>query len=63
VTAIQAAQAAVVDGVTIFAGANTDSIPHGQRLGPAGGVALDDTGMATNAGLWQYALHAYGAPF
>jgi hypothetical protein len=54
---IQAAQAAVVDNVRVFAGANTDSLTGGtNRIGD--GTHLTDTGNNNNAALWQTVIAA-----
>jgi hypothetical protein len=62
VTAIQNAQAAVVNGTTVFASGNIDTIGCGSRLA-ADCIHLNDAGMATAAGLIVTAMHASGVPF
>ena len=60
---IEAAQAAVINHAAtppIWVGGNQDSIGAGGRQ--AGGHE-NATGADSLAGLWQTALHAYGAPF
>lgn len=58
--AITAAQAAVVDGVTVFAGGNIDSINSGGR---SDDLHLNNTGAATAATLIYNAMVASGGPF
>jgi hypothetical protein len=58
--AIQAAQAAVVDSVKIFAGGNTDSLNNSNRVDT---THLNDTGIAASATLDYNAMVAAGAPF
>jgi hypothetical protein len=58
---VQAAQIAMVNHPSgIWAGPDADSIGTGSR---SDGTHFNDTGSDTYAGLWQTALHAYGAPF
>lgn len=59
--AVQAAQAAFVDNVTVFAGANFDSMNATFR--DADNTHLNDTGAANAASLLFTAMHASGAPF
>lgn len=61
-SAIQAAQASVVDNVNIFAGPNTDSLT-GATNRQTDGIHLNDTGAASVTTLWTAALHASGAPY
>lgn len=58
---IQAAQAAVVDNVTVFAGGDLDSLNSSNRQ--AGNTHFNDTGAAAAATLVYNAMHASGAPF
>jgi hypothetical protein len=68
---IQGAQAAVVNGTTIFAGPNADSLVGSVCGSPAtsacrqsiDGIHFTDAGSLSYAALWQTALHASGAPF
>ena len=70
-SAIQAAQAAVVNGTTVFAGANADALVGNVCNGPNAcrqdGLHWSDNGSqayatdATNG--WQQALHSSGLPF
>lgn len=55
---IQAAQASLVDNVTVFAGANTDSLTGGTNR-QSDGTHLTDTGNASNASLWETAISAH----
>ena len=57
---VTAAQAAVVDNVFFFAGANLDSLNNSNRVD---GVHFNDTGAAAGAALKVTAWHASGAPF
>lgn len=52
-SAVLAAQASMVNGTTVFAGPNFDSIPSTQRYD---NTHLDDTGVATGASLGAAAL-------
>lgn len=54
---IQGAQAAVVDAVSIFAGANTDSLTGTNRQ--ADGTHLSNAGSAANAALWVSLIEAH----
>lgn len=58
---IQAAQAAVVDSVTVFAGGNLDSLNATNRQ--ADNTHFNDTGAAAAATLVYNAMHASGAPY
>lgn len=58
---IQAAQAAVVDSVTVFAGANWDTLNNTFRQ--ADQAHFNDAGAAAAAPLVYTAMHATGAPF
>ncbi len=59
---IQGAQAALVNqGSNIWAGPNADSLDATNRQ--ADNTHWNDTGSDAYAGLWQTALHAFGAPF
>jgi hypothetical protein len=58
---IQAAQAAVVDNITIFASGNIDTLNATNRL--ADNIHLNNTGIASAATLVYNAMHASGAPF
>ncbi|NUU39633.1 sialate O-acetylesterase [Tardiphaga robiniae] len=60
-SAVQAAQAAVVDNVTVFAGANMDSLTSSHRL--PDNTHLNDAGAAQAAALTYTAMRASGAPF
>ena len=55
-----AAQAAVVDNVFFFAGANLDSLNNSNRVDT---THFNDTGSAAGAALKKTAMHASGAPF
>lgn len=71
---LQAAQAAVVNGTQVFAGANADAL-QGNVCGPAANVACrtpDPSHFSDNGSYsyavgptngWQAALHASGAPY
>ena len=59
--AVQAAQAAVVNGTTVFAGANLDSLGSGDRQ--TDNVHFNDTGAPLVASMKKTAMHASGAPF
>lgn len=61
VAAVQAAQIAAVDGVTIFSGGNLDSLNATNRV--ADNSHFNDTGAAAAATLIYNAMHASGAPF
>lgn len=54
---IQAAQSGVVDGVKVFAGANTDSLTGANR--GADGTHLSDTGSVNNVNLWSTIMLAH----
>jgi Carbohydrate esterase, sialic acid-specific acetylesterase len=58
---VQAAQVAIPNGTTIFAGANADSLDATNRQ--ADNIHFNDTGMAALATLICNAMHASGAPF
>lgn len=58
---VQAAQAAVVDNVTVFVGANADALGAGDRI--ADNTHWNDTGQQDYAAAWQTAMHASGAPY
>jgi Carbohydrate esterase, sialic acid-specific acetylesterase len=58
---VQAAQAAVVNNTTVFAGANADSIGSGSRQ--SDNIHFNDSGAASLATLKKNAMHASGAPF
>ena len=60
-SAIRAAQAAVVNGTTIFAGADADTLDATKRQ--ADNVHFNDTGMSDFATLMYNAMHASGAPY
>lgn len=57
---VQAAQAAVVDNVVVFAGGDLDSINNASRVS---GTHFNDAGGAAAATLIYNAMHASGAPF
>jgi hypothetical protein len=59
--AVQAAQAAVVNGTTVFAGANIDSFGSGDRQ--SDNTHINDTGAPLVAAAKVAAMHASGAPF
>lgn len=59
--AIRAAQAAVVNGTTIFAGADADTLTAGSRQ--ADNTHFNDAGLASLTTLVYNAMHASGAPF
>lgn len=60
-TAIQAAQASVVNHVAgVWAGPDSDSLNSSYRQG---GTDFADNGIDAYAALWQTALGLYGAPF
>jgi hypothetical protein len=59
-SAIQAAQAAVRDNVTVFDGGNLDSLGNTYRQDT---THFNDTGGASAATLIEAAMHASGAPF
>jgi hypothetical protein len=66
--AIEAAQAAVVNGSTVFAGANADALIGNVCNGTnacrgADGVHWSDNGSAQYAAAWFNAMHAMGAPY
>lgn len=58
---VQAAQDAIPNGSTIFAGANADSLNAMNRY--ADNTHFNDTGMAALATLVYNAMHASGAPY
>lgn len=58
---VQAAQAAVVDSVTVFASGNIDTLNAANRI--ADNTHLNDAGIAAAATLVYNAMHASGAPF
>lgn len=60
-SAVQAAQAAVVDNVTVFASGDIDSLNSSNRL--SDNTHLNDTGMAAAAALIKAAMSASGAPY
>jgi hypothetical protein len=60
--AVQAAQAAVVDNVTVFAGANLDTMNNTTTF-RVDGVHFNDNGSSNGASLKVTAWHASGAPF
>lgn len=60
-SAITAAQAAVIDNVTVFAGGNLDTITSSGRAGDD--LHLNDTGAASAATLIYNAMWDSGAPF
>lgn len=59
-SAVQAAQAAVVDNATVFAGADMDSLLPAHRID---GTHLNDAGAAQAAFLLYTAMRASGSPF
>lgn len=59
-SAITNAQAAVVDGLTVFASGNLDTLNNSNR---ADTTHLNDAGIASAATLIYNAMHASGAPF
>jgi hypothetical protein len=58
--AVRAAQAAVVNGTTVFQGGDMDTISNTGRVD---GTHLNDSGVATGAALEITAMAASGAPF
>jgi hypothetical protein len=54
---IQAAQAAVVDNVLVFAGANTDSLTGGTNR--SDGTHLSNVGGQSNANLWATIIEGH----
>lgn len=60
-SAVTSAQAAVVNGTTVFAGANWDSLDATNRQ--ADNTHFNDTGAASAATLVYNAMHATGSPF
>lgn len=60
-TNVRNAQAAVVNGTTIFAGADADSLTAASRQ--ADNTHFNDAGMASLATLIYNAMHATGAPY
>jgi hypothetical protein len=59
-SAIQAAQAAVRDNVTVFDGGNLDSLDDSYRQDT---IHFNDAGAAAAATLIEAAMHASGSPF
>jgi hypothetical protein len=59
-SAVQAAQAAVIDNSTVFASGNLDTIGSGSRFD---NLHFNDAGAASAATLIYNAMHASGAPF
>lgn len=59
--AVQAAQAAVLDGSTKFAGGDADSLNAANRI--ADNIHFNDAGAAALATLVYNAMHATGSPF
>jgi hypothetical protein len=59
-SAVTAAQASLVNGTTIFASGNIDTLNNSNRID---GTHLNDVGAAAAATLIYNAMHASGAPF